>query len=303
MKEKLPGNNSDLEKFRPFYDIDLIVSDIDGTLISGTDPVFIQIKKLIKNLKKQNVYLTIATGRTFFGTRALLQELDIKIGMPIALYNGSVVIEYGTENVLYANFVKIEDVLGLMKKVPLDNVNLYMYTFGINANIFQNKESMIIERVYGIGPDRKKYDVNGLEISWVKDIKMKNFSINAILIEKKYLSIEETKQIKDYLDGIDSISYTDSGNGFLEIKASGLNKGIIFEILKKQTKFKINKCLAIGDNDNDKELFEYSDLSVAVANSSILAIEEADYICENDSAKGFLDMLNAIKIAKKYYNN
>ena len=99
----------------------------------------------------------------------------------------------------------------------------------------------------------------------------------------------------------EKISFTDSGNGYIELKASGLAKGIIYKILKMQKKYKINKILAIGDNDNDKELFQLADISVAVANASPLAIEEADYICEKESAAGFLDMLEVIKTAKKYY--
>ncbi len=120
------------------------------------------------------------------------------------------------------------------------------------------------------------------------------------MISKKGLSNKEIKKILENLENNDRISFTDSGNGYIEIKANGLNKSIIFEMLKNQNKYQANKILAIGDNDNDEELFKYADISVAVANSSAVAIEMANYICENESANGFLDMLNVLKTAKKY---
>lgn len=303
MKEKLPGNNSNLEQFLPFADVDLIITDIDGTLICGAEPILMQIKKTIKSLKKQNVELTVATGRTFYGTNRLLKELEIKERMPIVLFNGSVVLEYGTENVLYSNFIDWMDAFEILKKIPLDKTNVYFYTFEITSDAFRREDEMpIIENVYGTGPGGGDYDVNGLKIAWVNEVKLSQLSINAILIEKNGLSEEEKRHILSYLENNkEKISFTDSGNGYIELKASGLAKGIIYKILKMQKKYKINKILAIGDNDNDKELFQLADISVAVANASSLAIEEADYICEKESAAGFLDMLEVIKTAKKYY--
>ena len=90
-----------------------------------------------------------------------------------------------------------------------------------------------------------------------------------------------------------------TGNGFIEIKNAETDKGNIYDILRK--KYDVKKILAIGDNDNDKELFEKADISVAVANSSTLAITTAQYLCENECAKGFLDMLETVKNAKWYY--
>lgn len=297
----LPESNSKLEDFFPFVDVDFIISDIDGTLISGSDSVIKQIRKTIKSLKQQKVHLTVATGRTFHGAKSLLQDLEIKTGMPIALYNGGVVIEYGTENVLYKRFIDCEEAIRLLRKLQLDYMSAYIYTFEINSNIFkENNETGIVEKVYGVGKEDVECDVNGMKVEWIDISDLRNLQINAILIAKSGLSDDEVKEYVEFLKNDDRVSFTDSGNGFIEIKAKGLSKGIIFEILTNQTKYVAKKILAIGDNDNDQELFQYADISVAVANSSIVAMEAAEYICENESANGFLDMLNVIKTAKKY---
>lgn len=304
MKKNLPDNNSMLEEFRPFADVDFIVTDIDGTLVSGSNPVLKQIKRTIKSLQQQRVQLTVATGRTLFGAKSLLSDLGIKHGMPVALYNGGVVLEYGTENILYSRFISFSTIQKLFNILPVGHVTIYIYTFTVISDVFHNVgEGTVIERVYGVGPRTNEYDVNGLKIDWIEETKLQKLNVNAILIEKGSLSEEEKKILDMHLTNEDDLSFTDSGNGFIEIKANGLNKGIIFKTLRKQKKYKVNKILAIGDNDNDRELFQYADISVAVANASMLAMEEADYVCKDISAQGFNNMLNVIKNAKKYFGD
>jgi Cof subfamily protein (haloacid dehalogenase superfamily) len=304
MKERLPGKNSNLEEFETFSNVDLIITDLDGTLIKGSEPVLAQIKKCINILRKRNTQITIATGRTYFGAKPLMDDIEIKLGMPITLYNGGVVLEYGTNNVLFTNLIPDEVVDKLKTIINLDKTSLYLYKFSISKNALHDDNiSFIQENVYGLGPCKGDKDVNGLVIEWLDENYELELLPNAILIEKEQLSTIEKEKIIDFLKNLESISFTDSGNGYIEIKGHGLDKGIIFNILKNQAHYKVNKILAIGDNDNDKELFQYADISVAVANSSLIAIENADYICEHESAWGFLDMLNVIRTAKKYYTD
>ena len=59
--------------------------------------------------------------------------------------------------------------------------------------------------------------------------------------------------------------------------------------------------MAIGDNDNDVDLFKKADISIAVKNASNMAKKVCNYVCERDSAAGYLDMLTVIEQAKRYY--
>lgn len=306
MIKKLPDSNSNLEEYLPFRDISLIVSDIDGTLISGSDSVIKQIRKAIKKLEQQKVFLTIATGRTFYGSKFLLNKLEIKTGMPIAFYNGSIVLEAGTKKVLYSNFIPHLAIEKLLKVVPFDNTRVYLYVFEVISNaLIENYDNLISEKVYGLGQRRKddkdiEFDVNNLKIEWIDDVEFFDFSVNAILIETEQLNKHQLDNIEFYLKSQHVLDYTNSGSGFIEIKAKGSNKGIIYDVIKNKNELLTKKILSIGDNDNDYELFKFSDISVAVANSSISAIKTADYICKNESSNGFLDMLNVIITAKKY---
>lgn len=297
----LPDGNSPLEDYEIFADVDFIVTDLDGTLIDGEAPVLGQIKKLIAKLKKKHTQITVATGRTYHGAEARMQELGIDVGMPVALYNGGVVVEYGTGNILYASYVPGKVVYDLVNIVDLEKTIIYVYVFSACSPFAFNKKSCVKEEVYAWGQRKNKQDVNGMTIQHMHIKEIFEMKISAVLIDNNFMSQQEKKKIFEVLQRYSSIKITDSGNGFIEIKGEGMNKGVIYNILKRHEKFSGNKILAIGDNDNDIELFSGADISVAVANSSPLAFDYADYVCDNESAQGFYEMLQVLESAKRYY--
>lgn len=298
----LPDGNSPLADYEIFTDVDFIVTDLDGTLIDGEAPVLGQIKKSIAKLKRKNTQITVATGRTYHGAEARMQELGIDVGMPVALYNGGVVVEYGTGNILYASYVPGKVVHDLLDIVDLGKSSIYVYTFSESYPFFFNNEKRgVREEVYAWGRLQNMQDVNGMIVQHINAEKIIEIKISAVLIDNMYMSQQEKERIFEVLRQYSSIKITDSGNGFIEIKGEGMNKGIIYNILKKHDKFSGKKILAIGDNDNDLELFSGAEISVAVSNSSPLAFEYADYFCNNKSAQGFYEMLQVLERAKRYY--
>ena len=271
MIAKSPNGNNDLDDFELFSGVDFIVTDLDGTLISGPGNVLKQIKDNIIFLRRYKVQITIATGRTYAGAQSLMKEIDLKVGMPVALYNGSVVIEYGTDNVLYCNPIGYKIIKDLIDYIDLLGTNVYIYTFAVEDSILVTEgESRIREKVYGLGRQKNRTEVNDLYVEWMSEMKKINEPILAVLIEKKFLNTLQIKYIKTYIEDNSQIVYTDSGSGFIEVKGKGLNKGIIIQILRQR--YRLNAILAIGDNDNDKELFQGADIGVAVENSSFVAI-------------------------------
>lgn len=299
MMKKLPDGDSSLEDFRAFYDVSFIITDLDGTLIKGAEPVLKQIRDKISCIQKKKIFLTVATGRTYFGAKKLIKEIGVKAGMPIALYNGGVVLEYGTGNVLYSNGLSKATIRTILDFIEDWKGRAFFYSFHARSNGLDDCMD-IMEKVYGIGEPDRSLDVNGLPISYTGADEIYEREIMAVLIDKSSISDAEMKEGMDLFKR-EKIAFTDSGNGFVEIKSIGMSKGIILHILKQRKDLKDGKMLAIGDNDNDIELFDEADISVAVADASIVALEHAEYICEHESAEGFLDMLDVIIRSLTYF--
>ena len=306
MIAKLPNGNDELAKYEFFSGVDFIVTDLDGTLTVGSASVLEQIREKACRLRRKHVYMTIATGRPYEGARRLLDELGVEDGMPIALYNGALVMEYNRDNLLASCIIPFEETEYIVSLVGLCGAGVYIYTFDILMDAFTPaaSDSRISEQIYYQGERHVEIDVNGIRVQPMDICSLRKRSVFSILVVRNELSKDVYVNLMKYLDDNQRITYTDSGNGFVEIKGSFQNKGIIIEELKKRAdlgKINTQRILAIGDNDNDLDLFRAADISVAVANASEAAIDQADFVCENENAKGFLDMLTVIELAKRYF--
>lgn len=300
----LPNNNSTLESFKTFSEVDCIVSDIDGTLTVGSTPILQQIRKKTNNLMKKNVTTSIATGRPYRGAYTVIQELGIPIGTPIILYNGAVLLEYGTEDLIIKNTISTYDTSKIYDLVAECGAGIYIYTCdAVIPSVYNLLESHKLEEmVYYAGKKKRLVDINGFLVTPFNGEIIKQKSIVSILIKRNELPIYVYKRIMNYLESSSQISYTDSGSGFIEICATKARKGNVIDILKNQCYYRgKKKILAIGDNDNDVDLFKKADISIAVKNASNMAKKVCNYVCERDSAAGYLDMLTVIEQAKRYY--
>lgn len=305
---KLPDGNSSLEAYRDFADVNVIVTDLDGTLIVGTIPILEQIRKKIISLKRMGVFTTIATGRSYAGACKLIKDLSVENGMPIALYNGSVLMEYRRENVISICSIPIHVVECIIDLASEDGAGIFVYTYSVPSKLYNElfERRHIVENVFYMGERLIQEDVNGSKVRDMNIEMIRESNVVSILLIRSELSDTTYNKLIEYLEKNEDVTYTDSGSGFVEVKGEAQNKGIIVDELRKNQKLGsrgVNKILAIGDNNNDVELLDSADVSVAVANSSIVAIEHADYICENEHAKGFLDMLTVIERAKYYYDS
>ena len=307
--KKLSSKNCNLNELKAFCDVNFIITDIDGTLIKRDETVFQQVQ-VINNKKKSEfrfkwgrVLMTIATGRTYFGARKVMEDLNIQRGIPIVLYNGAVIIAYQTNELLFQKTIPEYFIRRLEAALNLKKEYFLMYTMEIKRETFQSVEEIVVEKVYGIGKQCINADVNGLEIVWNDVLEDNLIEPCSILINRSILSMESKEKVHQVLETAKEIAYTDSGNGFIEISGSNVNKGIVFDVLREKRPFLIKKSLAIGDNDNDCELLKAADIGVAVANGSRCAKEVADYICEHEGAAGVLDVMNTLKNANKYWGN
>lgn len=305
MKYYLPDSNSTLDSYRIFSDVEYIVSDIDGTLTLGSAPIIEQIKKKTNRLKRKNVMTTIATGRPYSGAYNVIQQLGIELGMPLVVYNGGVLIEHNTGKIIKEYVISEKSANRIISIVSKENVGIYVYTCDVLPFNMYNilNQYRLKENVYYAGEKKKDVDINGKKVKGLTGECLRNQKIVSMLIEKKGISSKIYNQVMRYLESDAEVSSTDSGNGFIEIRAIQDKKSIVIDELKDRCIMKksIGKILAIGDNDNDVDMLKAADISVAVANSSLEAIKASDYLCSRNSAEGYLDMLTVVENAKKYF--
>lgn len=307
---RLPSLNSTLDELKRFSNVDYIITDLDGTFVQHGTDVWGQLCGIQQKLY-YGTTITIATGRTYWGAKDIAEKMRIKKGTPIVLYNGSIVLSYQTNNILYRKTMPHSIPYELSRMIDLKKQNLLVYY------LIPGEEGNIVETVFGFGYGTFSRDFNNMKIMWhnvscpdevisiLNAAQFSNwdstlfhydFAPCSVLIDKTAMD-NHLETLMCYLNHNETLSYNDSGSGFLEISAKNVDKGIIFDYIQKESR-KIS--IAIGDNDNDIELLQGADIGVAVANASSKAKKAAKFECKYEGAGGVLELINTIKAANRY---
>ncbi|HEY6907420.1 MAG TPA: HAD-IIB family hydrolase, partial [Ignavibacteriaceae bacterium] len=84
--------------------IEVVVSDIDGTLLSDNGFIDKESEKLIAQLPKHGVHFTVATGRLHSAIVNLANDLGIDI--PLISMDGALIKSLSDDTVLFESYVK-----------------------------------------------------------------------------------------------------------------------------------------------------------------------------------------------------
>lgn len=310
MSSFLPSIDAPLSELEKFSDVSAIITDLDGTFVKQDGDILGQLVKIQQKLSRCAITVSIATGRTYAGAREIAQQMKIKRGTPLALYNGAIILAFQSDVVLYRKTIPDLVIQDLCSLIDMENQYLLAYY------CLPKADHGVEEIVLGFGNRAPQVDVNGMRVlqcsreqveiffdngkaSMFNEVSENSFFSKvlepcSILLDSHLLGKRESV-VSEYLNKCTLISSTRSGGSFWEIKASGVHKGTIFDFMSCN-----GKRVAIGDNDNDVELLKEADIGVVVANGSKAAKDAAQYQCRKDGTLGVLEVVEIIKAAKRY---
>ncbi len=297
MSKPLPKYEEfDLDKLRPFSEIQLVALDLDGTLLESREShlpeAVLKLASRLRNYKYGVVRITIATGRTLTGARPLLDKLPILNDTPIILYNGSLVLNKKYD-VLHKAIIPNRSLQRIIKLTSRFNVKVIAYVCDFLGESGPNE--------YALGwssLDRPELEYNKMPVRWLDWDKVESTIIpSGIVIH----TAEQIKAITGIISGLkkmQDISYTRSGTAYIEVRPQNTNKGEALKSAAKGLKLNRNQVLAIGDNDNDAEMLSWAGIGVVVDSASDLAKINSDYIAHRGIIEGAIEVLHLVTIAK-----
>lgn len=286
----------------------LVAVDLDGTLLrSGSTDLSGTILELRGHLRhhKYQVRLTLATGRTMKGVRTLVRDMGIPHGMPLILYNGSVVAGYqGTRrdpDLLYRRAISPEVLQRILRALSRYSVRVLAYVFSDPKERWFWPDDAN-ERVLGWSSiDRPEREFNGMPVSWLdSDDLHLCASPSAVLVDTCEAPDMEPAIVAE-LSGIQEISCTQSGHSYVEVRPLGSHKGAALGHAAERLGISCEEVLALGDNDNDCEMLERAGIGVAVAGASSAALARSDYVCHHGAVTGAIEVLRLVKSAGRYF--
>ncbi len=262
-----------------FPEIQLIMSDIDGTILNDQHSVDENLSETIQHLKERGIPFVLASARSPLGMFPLAEELDLG-NNPVVCYNGALILE-GTQD----NYRTINEHLVEQEEAKLVLNGIKKYFPQVSINLYSGKQWLA---------DKRDKWVN-IEAAITNETP-KEQNLQTLLSEEKVpihklLLVEETEVIQklyEFLQSLDlkNSSFYLSKDNYLELTSQKVSKERALTEVAKHYDISLTNTMAIGDNFNDLPMLSLAGLGVAMANAPQKVKEKANIETGNNNEHG-----------------
>ena len=271
--------------------IELVVFDVDGTLVNDEGEIGVKSKQLIKDLKKQGVLFSFASGRLHSALIPIAEEL--KIHLPLISLDGSAIKSVTGKQFIYRSFLKEKHVKKAIE---------YSEQYVINIALCHTEAIYYTERNSVIPKLMDKFGATYEKVDSYEGLTDKTLEIVFAGDNRRTVQFIRDKMSFPFALGL-SLSFfnsqTHEGIYYLEARRSGSSKGRAMLRLLKYLNVKEEQTAVLGDWYNDLSLFESKGLKIAINNAIPELKKAADYVLKkSNNEEGAADFLEALLEAK-----
>ena len=238
----------------------LYVSDLDGTLLRMDQTLSRFTVDTINSLVERGMIFSYATARSYVTARRVTQGLSSKI--PVIVYNGSFIMENGTDHKLLANFFsasdahRILDLLLAHKIYPI----VYSYVDGVERFVYCPQHESPGMKVF---QDTRRGDVRDFPVQST-DMLYQGEIFHFTCIDEAEKLYPLYQVLKDSFPCVYHVDIY-SGEQWFEIHPARATKADSVLELKKM--LNCDRVICFGDAKNDLSMFSLADECYAVANA------------------------------------
>lgn len=255
--------------------IKLIASDMDGTLLNEHDKINEEFFHILNQLKEKNILFVAASGRQYFN---LLDKFSkVKNDVIYAAENGSYIV-FEEEEIYSCKLDK--DVVKSLVSLGRQLEDCEIIVCGKNsAYIEKNYEKFInqVKRYY------MKYEV----VSSLDEIE--DDILKVTICDFKGASENSNKVFKSAYG--DKLQIALSGEIWLDIINSNINKGVAIKLLQEKFNIKPEETMVFGDYFNDIEMFNSAYYSYAMENAPSEVKKHSRFTTKSNRDNGVLEVI------------
>ncbi|MCM2981861.1 Cof-type HAD-IIB family hydrolase [Niallia circulans] len=271
-----------------------IFLDMDGTILNHQNQVSVKTKEIIDDLRKDGLFVFIATGRSFDEIESVVPE-----GFKVDGYvtsNG--MAGYIGKEPIFQHTLPLELVETIIKKARENKVYYELFPYGDSRmTLSQDKEYVIKEirepkpESVGINEWLSRKEAISRKIAWKDTIEGKEFSKFYFFARTKE-HINQWKQVlEDLRKEIDFTASTSSAHN-VEVMVANVNKATGIKEMLERFNLSAEETMGIGDSDNDIQMLQFVSMPVAMQNApdhiKELAAEVTELSCDEDGVCHFL---------------
>ena len=236
----------------------LIVSDFDGTLVSGDGNIPEINKKAITEYIANGGKFAISTGRLHYGILPRAKELGLKGALSCC--QGAVIMDIETGKPLLNGVLSNAVTVEICRK--MEEMHLHIHAYGF-TEYYCNMDDAAL----------KSYEnAVRMNATLVTDKPLSEFAKETGLCAYKLLAMVAPKDSARVMQELKAANFagcvvTQSADFLVEVINAHYSKGTAVEFLSQYYGVPIEKTIAIGDQHTDIPMIQKAGLGIAVKNA------------------------------------
>ncbi|THD71438.1 MAG: HAD family phosphatase [Bradyrhizobium sp.] len=260
--------------------IALVVSDVDGTLVTKDKTLTDRAIGAVRRLRDAGISFTITSSRPAIGMRFLIEPLGITL--PVGPFNGSSIVDPQL-NPIEQHLIPVsaaERSLDVLKEFGVD-----IWLFTNDCWFTRNGDGEYV-------PNEKRAIRTDPTI--VRDFtpyvsaacKIVGASSDAALLQRCEAAMQ--KALGTQATAVRSQTY------YLDVTPPGCDKGTFVQAMAKRQGIPTDAVATIGDMQNDLAMFRTSGFSIAMGNATDDVKKQATQVTTSNEDEGFAGAIEMI---------
>lgn len=274
------------QAFDALAQVELVISDCDGTLLHTDKTLAEPAKQAVSALRDAGVRFTVASSRPGKGMRSIVETLGID--MPFGAYNGGKLVDPSGWKTLNAHLLARDAVESALASLARDGIDAWVFIDDEWHITNPDGEYVPLERrTVGYDPVVvKRFEDADLD----KVEKIVASSKDAQLLTRKNAELDTA--LKGRAITMRSQAY------YLDITDPLANKGEGIRELARLAGVSLDKVLVLGDMSNDVAMFDAAGVSIVMGQASEDVQAHATLVSATNDDDGFAKGLRGLLAAR-----
>jgi Cof subfamily protein (haloacid dehalogenase superfamily) len=267
--------------------MELIVFDLDGTLLDANSRVSGHTRDTLLQLRRRGIAYTVATGRTLHGARDLLDGHGFIL--PHIYKNGVMIWRPESEHYSASKLLTIPEIRCVLEAFMSISVTPFIFTLepGNRHVVYhpplQNAAEHRLAALFA--GDRGMEVLPAAEMPAVAEIT----NISALGSPEAIESVEQRLQTEAHLVAYAGTALEGEGLHWIDIHHSAASKGGAVAQLKQD--LGVSRVICFGDSENDLSMFAMADESYAPSNARKMVLDAATAVIGHHDEDGISQFL------------
>ena len=258
----------------------LVVSDVDGTLLTKEKVLTDGAVAAVRKLHEAGIGFTITSSRPTIGIRFLIEPLGVKL--PIGAFNGSCIVD-PTLKPVEQHYIPEDAARQAVDILSKFGAEIWLFTSDLWLARDPNGQYVPHEK-RAIRADPTIVDDFTPHLS--KACKIVGASADATGLQRCESAMQEA--LGTQATAVRSQSY------YLDVTPPGVNKGTFVQTIAHRLGISTDAVATIGDMQNDLAMFRVSGTSFAMGNASDEVKHQATHVTASNEEEGFAKAMETI---------